>query len=166
MKNRRNVPGSKKVGAAWTPKMFEPLTRNMLDSDPPDHTRLRALVHRAFTPRVVERMHERIDAVANALLGDLTSRQNVDLIERYALPIPTTIIAECADQRPASVPPVVECDCVDHVVCVVNGSSRSALACVPPIHPFAGGGSSPQTTRRLLVRARRRRGGGRTVEHG
>ena len=94
VKNRRNVPGSKKAGLAWTPKMFEPLTPNMLNSDPPDHTRLRALVHKAFTPRVVERMHERIDAVANALLDDLRSRQNVDLIERYALPIPTTIIAE------------------------------------------------------------------------
>ena len=39
-------------------------------------------------------MYEHIDAVANALLDDLTSRQNIDLIERYALPIPTTIIAE------------------------------------------------------------------------
>lgn len=94
VKNRRNVLGSKKAGLAWTPKMFEPLTRNMLDSDPPDHTRLRALVHKAFTPRVVERMHERIEIVANQLLDELPSNQTVDLIERYALPIPTTIIAE------------------------------------------------------------------------
>jgi cytochrome P450 len=94
VKNRRSVPGSKKTGLAWTPRMFEPLTRNMLDSDPPDHTRLRMLVHKAFTPRVVENMHERIAAVANALLNDMTSDQHVNLIERYALPIPTTIIAE------------------------------------------------------------------------
>ena len=94
VKNRRNVPGSRKAGLAWTPKIFEPLTRNMLDSDPPDHTRLRSLVHKAFTPRVVERMHERIEAVANALVDDMTPGQHVDLIERYALPIPTTIIAE------------------------------------------------------------------------
>jgi len=94
VKNRRNVPGSKKGGIAWTPKMFEPLTQNMLDSDPPDHTRLRTLVHKAFTPRVVERMHERIEAVATELLDAMTSNQRVDLIERYALPIPTTIIAE------------------------------------------------------------------------
>jgi cytochrome P450 len=94
VKNRRSVPGSKKAGIAWTPKMFEPLTRNMLDSDPPDHTRLRTLVHKAFTPRVVERMHERIDTVANELLDEMTSHQRVDLIEGYALPIPTTIIAE------------------------------------------------------------------------
>ena len=94
VKNRRNVPGSKKAGIAWTPKMFEPLTRNMLDSDPPDHTRLRTLVHKAFTPRVVERMRERIHTVANQLLDDMKPNQSVDLIDRYALPIPTTIIAE------------------------------------------------------------------------
>jgi len=94
VKNRRNVPGSKQGGLAWTPKMFEPLTRNMLDSDPPDHTRLRALVHKAFTPRVVEHMRERIESVANALVDDMNSGQKIDLIDRYALPIPTTIIAE------------------------------------------------------------------------
>jgi cytochrome P450 len=101
IKNRRSVPGSKGAGIAWTPKMFEPLTRNMLDSDPPDHTRLRALVQKAFTPRVVERMHERIEAVSNQLLDDTAPNQSVDLIERYALPIPTTIIAELIGVPPS-----------------------------------------------------------------
>lgn len=36
--------------------MFKPLARNMLDVDPPDHPRLRSLVHQAFTPRLVEAM--------------------------------------------------------------------------------------------------------------
>jgi cytochrome P450 PksS len=101
VKNRRSVPGSKKAGIAWTPKMFEPLTRNMLDSDPPDHTRLRALVQKAFTPRVVERMHERIEAVSHQLLDEIAPNQSVDLIERYALPIPTTIIAELIGVPPS-----------------------------------------------------------------
>ena len=44
----------------WIPGMFKPLTRNMLDLDAPDHTRLRALVQKAFTPRLVEGLRERV----------------------------------------------------------------------------------------------------------
>lgn len=78
----------------WVPKMFRPLTRNMLDLDPPDHTRLRGLVHKAFTPRLVERMRERVASLSEGLLEAALRRGNVDLIRDYALPIPTTIIAE------------------------------------------------------------------------
>ena len=66
----------------------------MLDLDPPDHTRLRALVHRAFTPRLVEQMRGRIQSLADELLVAAGRRGNMDLIRDYALPIPTTIIAE------------------------------------------------------------------------
>jgi cytochrome P450 len=78
----------------WIPKMFRPLKRNMLDLDPPDHTRLRGLVQKAFTPRLVERMRERVDSLAGELLDAVLRRRRVDLIRDYALPIPTTIIAE------------------------------------------------------------------------
>ncbi len=78
----------------WVPKMFRPLTRNMLDLDPPDHTRLRALVHKAFTPRLVDRMRERVASLAEELLDCALRRERMDLIRDYALPIPTTIIAE------------------------------------------------------------------------
>ena len=49
----------------WVPKMFLPLLRNMLDQDPPDHTRLRALVQQAFSPRFVDRMQGRIAELAD-----------------------------------------------------------------------------------------------------
>jgi cytochrome P450 PksS len=78
----------------WVPKMFRPLTRNMLDLDPPDHTRLRGLVQKAFTPRLVERMRERVASLTGELLDAALRRGRVDLIRDYALPIPTTIIAE------------------------------------------------------------------------
>jgi cytochrome P450 len=78
----------------WIPKMFRPLTRNMLDLDPPDHTRLRGLVHKAFTPRLVERMRARVESLADELLEAALRRRRLDLIRDYALPIPTTIIAE------------------------------------------------------------------------
>ena len=66
----------------------------MLDLDPPDHTRLRSLVHRAFTPRLVEQMRGRIQSLADDLLDAARGRGGMDLIRDYALPIPTTIIAE------------------------------------------------------------------------
>jgi cytochrome P450 len=78
----------------WVPGFFKPLTRNMLDLDVPDHTRLRGLVHKAFTPRLVERMSERVQAVTDGLLDAARSRGRMDLIRDYALPLPTTIIAE------------------------------------------------------------------------
>ena len=81
--------------AALVPQaMFRPLKRNMLDLDPPDHTRLRALVHKAFTPRLVEQMRGRIQALTDELLDAVQGRGRMDLIRDYALPLPTTIIAE------------------------------------------------------------------------
>jgi cytochrome P450 PksS len=71
-----------------------PLARNMLDLDPPDHTRLRALVQQAFSPRLVEGMRERIEALAHERLDSVARRGRMDLVADYALPIPTTIIAE------------------------------------------------------------------------
>jgi cytochrome P450 len=94
-KDKRNALTPSQVAREpWVPKMFEPLARNMLDLDPPDHTRLRALVHKAFTPRLVERMRPRIEALTAALLAQVQAKGCMDLIRDYALPAPTTIIAE------------------------------------------------------------------------
>jgi cytochrome P450 PksS len=76
------------------PAMFKPLSHHMLNADPPDHTRLRALVSRAFTPTLVEGMRGRVQAIADGLLDGIARRTRWDLIRDYALPIPTTVIAE------------------------------------------------------------------------
>jgi cytochrome P450 PksS len=78
----------------WFRKLFQPLKRNMLDLDPPDHTRLRALVQRAFTPRLIEQMRDRVQKLTDELLDQVQVRGGMDLIRDYALPLPTTIIAE------------------------------------------------------------------------
>jgi cytochrome P450 len=78
----------------WVPGMFKPLTRNMLDLDAPDHSRLRALVHKAFTPRLIEIMRGRVQALTDDLLSSVQGRGRMDLIHDYALPLPTTLIAE------------------------------------------------------------------------
>jgi cytochrome P450 len=74
--------------------LLMPLARHMLNRDPPDHTRLRTLVQQAFSPRLVDRMRGRIQTLSDELLDRALRRGRMDLIADYALPIPTTVIAE------------------------------------------------------------------------
>jgi pimeloyl-[acyl-carrier protein] synthase len=67
---------------------------SMLDRDPPDHTRLRSLVSKAFTPRVVERLRPRIQQIVEGLLARVEGAGSMDLIEEFAYPIPVTVICE------------------------------------------------------------------------
>lgn len=67
---------------------------SMLDRDPPDHTRLRSLVSKAFTPRVVEGLRPRIVQIVGELLDRAEDRRAMDLIEEFAYPIPVIVICE------------------------------------------------------------------------
>jgi len=78
----------------WIPKAFKTLERNMLSVDAADHTRLRGLVHKAFTPQMIETMRMRIQSLTDRLLDAVAAKGRMDLIRDYALPLPTTIIAE------------------------------------------------------------------------
>ena len=66
----------------------------LLDIDPPDHTRLRALVARAFTPRSVRSWHERVQAISDRLLDAVAGEDRFDLIAALGYPLPVTVIAE------------------------------------------------------------------------
>ena len=79
-----------RIGATPTPVT----SLSMLDRDPPDHTRLRSLVSKAFTPRVVETLRPRIQQVVDGLLAGVQSRGSMDLIEEFAYPIPVVVICE------------------------------------------------------------------------
>ena len=78
----------------WVPGFARAVARNMLDVDEPDHTRLRALVQKAFTPRYVEHLSGRIQAICDQLLDAVQDETSFDLMAAYALPLPVTIIAE------------------------------------------------------------------------
>jgi cytochrome P450 len=72
-------------------------SRHMLNVDPPDHTRLRRLVSRAFTPPRVAALEPAIRAIAGNLLDELDKAgpdATVDLVEGYAYPLPFAVIAE------------------------------------------------------------------------
>ena len=70
------------------------INENMLFSDPPDHSRLRALVNQAFTPRRIAAQTPRIQALADQLLDQLADKPTFDLIADYALPIPVIVICD------------------------------------------------------------------------
>ncbi len=68
--------------------------RDMLTVDPPDHTRLRGLVSKAFTPRMIEQLHPRIQQIADELLDAVQAQGKMDLIADFAFPLPITVISE------------------------------------------------------------------------
>jgi len=83
---------------------YRPRGISMLDRDPPDHTRLRRLVSKAFTPRAVEALRPRITGLVGEML-DAAERQGprarVDLVDALAFPLPFAVIAEMLGTPPA-----------------------------------------------------------------
>ncbi|WP_407636412.1 cytochrome P450 family protein [Fictibacillus gelatini] len=73
---------------------MELISNHMLAKDPPDHTRLRTLVHKAFTPKMISDLRGRIQEIANELLDKMAMKQEVDLLNEYAFPLPMTVISE------------------------------------------------------------------------
>ena len=72
---------------------------SMLDRDPPDHTRLRSLVSKAFTPRVVEVLRPHIQQIVDGLLAKVHDDHAMDLIEQFAYPLPVIVICEMLGVR-------------------------------------------------------------------
>ena len=77
-------------GSLGTRKKLKP---SMLVRDPPDHTRLRSLVNRAFTPRSVAKMEDHIRATAHGLLDEVEGAGEFDLMKVFAVPLPAIVIA-------------------------------------------------------------------------
>jgi cytochrome P450 len=73
----------------------------MLFSDPPDHTRLRGVVSRAFTPKTIAAMEPRIRQVADELLADVMPGSVVEIVGALAAPLPVMVIAEMLGVDPS-----------------------------------------------------------------
>ena len=92
----------RRMGRLWRDKQpddrFEPFNRlhrhQMMENEPPDHTRLRSLVTKAFARGHIERLRPRVQQIADDLLDRAMSRDGFDLIADYAEPLPVLIIAE------------------------------------------------------------------------
>jgi cytochrome P450 len=75
--------------------------RSMLDRDPPDHTRLRRLVSKAFTPRAIQALRPRITELVDGMLAAMAGQRRVDLVDALAFPLPFAVIAEMLGTPPA-----------------------------------------------------------------
>ncbi|MFJ3725165.1 cytochrome P450 [Streptomyces sp. NPDC090045] len=67
---------------------------NLIRKDPPDHRKLRALVGKAFTPRVVARLEPRIAEITAGLLDDMRGSDRIELVSDLAYPLPVIVITE------------------------------------------------------------------------
>lgn len=99
MREIRHVLTDEELGRAVPiPEEFQTLVNSqrnmMLFRDPPDHTRLRTLVNKAFTPRMVERLASHIQDIATDLLEPWPAGQRFDLVQEFAFPLPVIVIAE------------------------------------------------------------------------
>ncbi|HLY27498.1 MAG TPA: hypothetical protein VKQ72_14230, partial [Aggregatilineales bacterium] len=89
---RKNLPAEMVPPPPEGP--FAAIDRHLLNIDPPDHTRLRSLVHKAFTPAMVEALRPRIAEIANGLLDEIEARREMDLISDFGFPLPIIVIAQ------------------------------------------------------------------------
>jgi len=78
------------------------LSRSMVGVDEPDHSRLRSLVSQAFTPRFIEGLHPRIQVLADELLDRVQEREEMDLVNDFAYPLPINVISEMLGIPPGS----------------------------------------------------------------
>lgn len=102
---RRRRPPGEESADDWGLPGIDAVMRNMfLVQDPPDHTRLRGLVGRAFTPTAIAAMEARIEALVAELLDAAESRGRFDLIADVAVPLPATVIAELLGVPSADLP--------------------------------------------------------------
>jgi cytochrome P450 len=96
VRDARTVLTAEELDAAGfsTSPVFQLIENHMLNKDRADHRRLRRLVTKAFTPRMVERLRPRVEEIAGDLLDRVQDRGRMDVVEDYAFPLPIIVIAE------------------------------------------------------------------------
>ena len=94
VRNRTTATGGGSRMPFPLPKHVGLLSESMILEDDPEHRRLRNLVHKAFTPRALRKLEERIEVLTHELLDKAEAQGTIDLKEHFALPIPVTVISE------------------------------------------------------------------------
>lgn len=89
-----NYPNESDSNSTELPPHQEIISRNLLSVNPSDHRRLRRLIQKAFTPRMVEKLRGRVEEISNELLDKVDGKGEMNLIEDFAFPLPIIVICE------------------------------------------------------------------------
>jgi cholest-4-en-3-one 26-monooxygenase len=84
----------------WPEEVILRRRSGLLDADPPQHTRLRGLVNRGFTPRMIGRLEDRITEICSGLLDEVAREREVDFVADIAAPLPVQVIGELVGAPP------------------------------------------------------------------
>ncbi|YAR63564.1 cytochrome P450 family protein [Bacillus cytotoxicus] len=93
-KNPENIFSQEKLKSLFSIENSDYLTKHMLNADPPDHNRLRALVQKAFTPKMISQLHNRIQHIADTLLDHVEQKRSFHFIRDFSFPLPIIVISE------------------------------------------------------------------------
>jgi cytochrome P450 len=92
--DRRNLAAGGGDYPWWMPRAMRVMASTIVSLDDPAHARIKSLVHKAFTPRMIEGMGGRVERIANELLDRAEKKGTIDLVAEFALPLPLQVIAE------------------------------------------------------------------------
>ena len=112
------------------------INTNMLNSDPPEHSRLRRLVTQAFTPRRIEAMRPRVEEIVEGLLDRMAPRGHTDFVDDFALRLPLAVIGD--------------------LLGIPEADHEEILAGTQVIRTVGTGGRSPQEDRAAIGQAQER----------
>ena len=112
------------------------INTNMLNSDPPEHSRLRRLVTQAFTPRRIEAMRPRVEEIVEGLLDRMAPRGETEFVDEFALRLPLAVIG--------------------HLLGIPEADHEEILAGTQVIRTVGTGGRSPQEDRAAIGQAQER----------
>jgi cholest-4-en-3-one 26-monooxygenase len=84
----------------WSDQAVDRMRVMMINMDPPQHSRLRTLVNRGFTPRMIRQLKAHITEICHGILDEVTKRGEADFVADIAAPLPTHVICELVGARP------------------------------------------------------------------
>lgn len=92
-KNLRSL-SPEEYAAIMPEKEMDLISRQMLSTDPPDHTRLRSIVSKAFSPQMIEEMNDEIQRITDDLIDKIQEKGSLEVIEDFAFPLPIIVISQ------------------------------------------------------------------------